>query len=66
MHIIGIIVAPLLLAVTIGGPAWVLYQACTGAARPMARILAIEAHYRAIAQFKLAQRRARRPVAPYY
>ena len=56
----------MLLAVIIGGPAWVLYQACTGPARPMERILAIEAQYRAIARFKLAQRHARRPVAPYY
>jgi hypothetical protein len=55
-----------LLAVIIGGPAWVVYQACTGPARPMERILAIEAQYRAIARYKLEQRHARRPVAPYY
>ena len=61
-----IIAISVLLAVIIGGPAWVVYQACTGPDRPMERILAIEAHYRAIAQFKLAQRHARRPVAPYY
>ena len=54
-----------LLAVIIGGPAWVLYQACSGPARPMERILAIEAQYRAVARLKLAQRLARRPVAPY-
>jgi hypothetical protein len=56
----------LLLAVIIGGPAWVVYQACTGPARPMERILAIEARYRAIARYKLEQRHARRPVAPYF
>ena len=65
MPIIGITVALLLLAVIVGGPAWVLYQACTGPSRPMARILAIEARRRAVAQFKLAQRLARHPVAPY-
>ena len=64
--LISLGIALLLLAVIIGGPAWVVYQACTGPARPMERILAIEAQYRAIARFKLAQRHARRPVVPYY
>jgi hypothetical protein len=63
--LIGLGVFAVLLTLIIGGPAWVLYQACTGPARPMERILAIEAHYRAIARLKLAQRLARRPVAPY-
>jgi hypothetical protein len=64
LGVLGVVL--LLLAVIIGGPAWVVYQACTGPARPMERILAIEAHYRAIARFKLEQRHARRPVAPYF
>jgi hypothetical protein len=56
----------MLLIVIIGGPAWVVYQACTGLARPMERILAIEAQYRALARHKLEQRHARRPVGSYF
>ena len=67
MEILINMIAILLAAIAIGGPLWVLYRACpdADATRPMERILAIEAHYRAIARFKLAQRLARRPVAPY-